>query len=196
MGFSQLGAVPTNQLDALPLFSAQQAANGGTVNLGFGGGLTRFWDPVTLGVSAANFAVDGNGFIVLTTNFISVFGCRSFALIITRTNAGVGGAIAAMTVRVQYRLTATDVPPTSLGPIQTVNYTGSTAVNTAAIVFPGMQAANELQRALIGWDSAEIVGFSGTAATIGDNVRIFLDINGGANPGVANIFSMYLYGSS
>ncbi len=196
MPVTQLGAVPVNQLNALPLISAQAAANGGTLTINPNGGVTRFFDSATLGISGANFAIDANGFIVLVSSFISVFGCRTFTVILTRTNAGLGIALAGIDVRVQYRLSATDVPPTSLGAAQTTDFTGSSSVNTALVVFPAMQAGGEVQRRLITWDPGNLVGVAGSPAMIGDNVRLFFNINGGANPGVANLFSAQLWASS
>jgi hypothetical protein len=193
--------MPANQLNALPLFTAQAAASGGTVSLGLGGGLTRFWDPATLGIAGVNFAADANGFNVLLSSFISVFGCRSFALILRRTNAGVGLALAGIDVRIQYRLSATDVPPTSLGAAtQDTQYTGSVTVQAGgnAVVFPLMEAAAEDQRALVCWDSSSIAlsAANGTSTMIGDQARLFLNISSGALPAGGNLFSAYLWGTS
>jgi hypothetical protein len=194
--------MPASQLNALPLMTAQSAASGGTVALGMGGGITRFWDSTALGITAANFAGDAFGCIVLLSNFISVYGCRSFSLLLTRTNAGVGIALSGISVRVQYRLNTADVPPTSFGAVtQNVDYTGSVTVHPGgnAILFPAMQAAAEVQRALVGWDDAAIgqAIFTGTPAMVGDNVRLFLNMGVAANnPGVANIFTAQLWGTS
>jgi len=202
MPASQLGAMPETQLNALPLMTAQAAASGGTVSLGLGGGITRFWDAATLGISAVNFAGDANAWPVLLSGFIGVYGCRSFSLLLTRTNAGIGIALSSIDVRIQYRLSATDVPPTSFGAAtQSPNFTGSSSVHPAGtgIVFPLMQAAAEVQRALIGWDDATIANagvYNGTAAMLGDNVRLFLNIPVGAGPAAGNLFSASLWATS
>jgi hypothetical protein len=194
--------MPAIQLNSLPLFTAQAAATGGTVSLGLGGGLTRFWDPVTLGISAVNFAADANGFIVLLSNFISVFGCRSFALILRRTNVGVGLALSPLEVRIQYRISAADVPATSFGAAtQDVQYTGSVTAQPGGtgVIFPLMEAAGEDQRALVCWDSSSIANGgapNGTVAMIGDQVRLFLNIGSGGLPAGGNLFSAYLWGTS
>jgi len=202
MPATQLGAMPLTQLRALPLVTAQAATTGGIVNRNPGGGLTRFWDPATLGITAANFGVDGFGYVFLATNFISVYGCRRFSLLLTRTNAGVGGALSALDVRIQYRSSPTDVPPTSFGMLsQQVAYTGSTSVLSGAllVLFPAMQVAAQVQRASVSWDNQAIVNaavFSATEGMIGDNVRLFLNIGSGGNPGVANLFSAALWATS
>ena len=202
MSATQLGAMPATQLNALPLFTASAAAAGGTLSFNLGGGVSRFWDPVALGINGVNFAADANGFNVLLSSFISVFGCRNFALIVRRTNAGVGLALAGIDVRIQYRITATDVPATSFGAAtQDLNYTGSVTCQAGgnALVFPLMEAAAEDQRGLVCW-SADAIANGGTpngaTAMIGDQVRLFLNIGSGVIPAGGNLFSCYLWGSS
>jgi hypothetical protein len=195
MGLSQLGAVPQNQLDALPLISAVSAANGGTVSLSPGGQVTRFWDATSLGISGVSFTTV-NGFVLLVSSFISTFGCRSFMMILSRTNAvAAGGTLAGIDARIQYRLSTTDVPPTNVGTVtQNTDYTGSTSFGTALITFPTMAAIGEVQRALRGFDPGYVVGFAGSNVMAGDQVRIFLNIGSGADPGANEKFSLQLWG--
>jgi len=194
MPITQLGAVPINQQDALPIFTVQTTAAGGAVTPSLGGGITRFWDPVALGISGVNFAADANGFVVLASSFISVFGCRSFTCILTRTNLAASGAYA-VNGNLQYRLSATDVPPTSMGAVQNLLDAGMTQLNTGtALNFSAMQAGSELQRRLVSWDDAIVTGNAGTPAFIGDQVRLVFTT--GAVVVAGNVFSAYLWGSS
>lgn len=187
-----LGNLPQSQLDQLPITSSTGA---GTVIPGLGGG-TKYWSSNALGLGAFNFAADSNGFIVKVSSFIDVTGCRTFCLLFRRTNAGVGIGLSPITVFMQYRMTTAENPPTSLGASQSVNECAASAVNTAAITFPPSQAAGETQTRLVAWDLTTVVGQAGVAGMIGSDVRLWLNIGSGADPGVANVFSCTLWGAS
>lgn len=199
MAFTQIGAMPKNQLDALPLYTASAAATGGSVSIAPGGGIVREWSPTILGINGVNFGPDANGFNILPTTFIDTTGCTKFVAILTRTNAAAGGALANITPCIQYRLTATDVPPTSHGGTQNLNMLGCIVFSNTPVVFAAMTAGGDVQRAAIGW-SADIIANAGnpTGADVmlGSNVRVLWNIGSGANPPAGNTFTCTIIGSS
>jgi hypothetical protein len=204
MPATQLGALPANQLNALPLQTAQAVASGGVANRNPGGGITRFWDSATLGMVATSPTQDGNGHWVMVSNFIDVYGCRRFSLLLTHTRTVLGAPlVGALTVQFQKRLNATDIPPTSLGLASNIDFTGSDYVGAGCVrvVFPALQVANEVQRALIGWDDMTI-GCSGggplhgSEAMIGDNLRLFFDAGFYTGPVPPHVFSASLWATS
>lgn len=87
-----LGNAPLNQLNALPLISADAAASGGVATVVFGQ-LTRFWDATLLGASGLSIAYGGTfrGFYM---NPLDVRGCRRFALIVTHDVTALPGDVA------------------------------------------------------------------------------------------------------
>ncbi len=81
-----LGATPINQLDALPLVTAQAVGEPGEVVV-IGNVIVKHWTPVQLGV----VAVSGNtgdpdkaGSLGFVTTFLDVRGCNYFRLVMVR----------------------------------------------------------------------------------------------------------------
>ena len=199
-GLTQIGAVPLNQLNALPLYSAQQAAAGGSVTFNLGGGISRAFTPTQMGIAAANFAADVNGHVVLRSAFVNVTGCRTLLLLLTRnrTDAALGLALGGISIFLQYRLTPTDVPPTSLGAgAQNLQACGVIPVTNAALVYPAMQAANEVQRAALGVDSSVVLNAGGFNALppVVNSTATSAPITGGAFA-VEEVFSLTVRGMS
>lgn len=196
MPVTQLGAVPQVQLDALPLMTAQVAANGGTLSINPGGGVTRFWDGTAMGIAGAVFSADANGHIRLASAFISVYGCRSFAFILSRANAGAALAFGPINVWIQYRLSATDVPPTSLGPVSAdLSYIGAIMLTPNGATFPAGEVAGESQRWALGFDAANVgngAAVHGTCVMAGDNVRMLFTT--GAAPLAGDAFTLQVWG--
>ncbi len=194
MALSQIGAVPANQLDALPLYSALQAAAGGTVSYNLGGGVSRFFDSTALGVVAAARVVSNTRFVI-PTNYIDVTGCRAFACQIRR----VGGAAAiavVYTLYMQYRFSVTDTPPAgapaTIGAFNVAKSSLNTGIANNTFPDPALlvNATN-----LHCWSQDEVVGNAGVSAFMGSDVRLIIDWDT-SDPGVANTFSMVLWGSS
>jgi hypothetical protein len=81
--------IPVNQLNALPLVTADQAAAGGDVIVQ-GSTITRFWSNTVLGMGTT-FTNLGGGGSAMSSVQLDVTGCSRFALVLTRTVTGVGG---------------------------------------------------------------------------------------------------------
>jgi len=197
MSFTQIGAVPANQLDALPLFTASQAASGGTVGFNLGGGITRFFDSPTLGVSGAASGNQGAGArdrYSLITNYIDVRGCTSFACQIRRLTEGTIAVLPSATLFMQYRFSATDTPPPTPDTTSADIVVAMSALNTAGVAFPNPAAQALPQTNLVTWNAAQTVGAAGANVFIGSDVRLIFSWATN-DPGTAT-FSMTLWGSS
>lgn len=201
MAATQLGAVPEVQLASLPLISAQAAASGGAVSRNLGGGITRFWDSTTLGITAATPTAFGGATLWLVSIFLDTTGCRSFNLLLRRLNntALAQGALAG-TVQIYYqmRFSATEVPLLSQGATENLSSLAITAVSNASIggFFPALQTQGETQTGSFGWDLS--LGASGAGnngcTSLGSNVRILIGFS--IAPSAANTFSVTLTGVS
>jgi hypothetical protein len=94
-----LGAVPINQLNSLPLLSADQLAYGGVVSV-IGGAINRYFDPTATGIAGApgNMStVDpdvsgtlGVGAYSVISNLLDVRGCSRFTALAAVKMPGVG----------------------------------------------------------------------------------------------------------
>lgn len=193
MPATQLGALPANQQNALPLLTVQAATNG-ILNPNVGGGMIRYWDSTALGVTAAARVVV-NTRNVIASNYIDVSGCLRFACLIRR----VGGALAIVvtyTLEMQYRFSATDAPPAgqpaTLGAFSIAKSSLNTGI--ANNVFPDPATLANATN-LHTWSADETVGNSGTAGMMGSDVRLIINWDT-SDPGVGNTFSMTLWGSS
>jgi hypothetical protein len=197
MALSQLGSVPKNQLDALPLYTASQAAAGGTVSFNLGGGITRFFDGPTLGVSAAARTDQGataRERYVLVTNYIDVSGCISFACQIRRLTQGSVAVLSAATLFMQYRFSSTDTPPATPDTTSADIVVAMSILNTATTAFPNPAALALPQTVLVTWNAAQTVGAAGANVFIGSDVRLIFSW-ATTDPGTAT-FTMTLWASS
>jgi len=86
------GSVPVNQLDALPLLTADQLAYGGTVSI-ISGQVNRYFSPADTGVNGATMnTVDPSGALsgfpsnnyrhIIQTNTLDVRGCTFFTVLL------------------------------------------------------------------------------------------------------------------
>jgi hypothetical protein len=102
------GAVPINQINALPLLSTSDLAFGGTVSV-IGGSINRYFSPVQTGINGqagnlntadADPSGSGAGFSVVS-NLLDVRGCTRFTGLVAIKMAGAGEDIAyALNLRV------------------------------------------------------------------------------------------------
>jgi hypothetical protein len=81
-----IGATPQNQLDALPIQTATQAAAPDQLVV-VGSTLTKYFGPTTLGINGVNFGADPDdaGGSMLLSNYIDLTGCSSFVALMIRT---------------------------------------------------------------------------------------------------------------
>jgi len=95
------GAVPINQINALPLLSTSDLAFGGTVSV-IGGSINRYFSPVQTGINGAAGNLNtadadpsgaGAGFSVVS-NLLDVRGCTRFTALAAIKMAAVGEDIA------------------------------------------------------------------------------------------------------
>lgn len=151
-----VGLIPVNQLDALPLISAAQAAQAGTLQI-VGGRAARYFGPADLGINASGVStlpVGAGFYYYLVTPFLDLRGCSTFAFLLRR---NVGATITALAgtavLQLQWRMNSADTPPVAwIDPTGTAvneNQVGKAQVQTG-VVFPATTAGNN-QRALITW---------------------------------------------
>lgn len=196
MALSQLGSVPKNQLDALPLYTASQAAAGGTVSFNLGGGITRYFSETVLGISAASRVVS-NTRNVIVSNYIDVSGCRAFACQIRRVTANPAAAIIfTYTLYMQYRFSSIDSPPAGAPATVGAFNIAKSSLNTATAnnTFPDPALLANATN-LHCWSQDEVVGSAGVSAFMGSDVRLIIDWDTN-DPGAGNQFSMTLWGTS
>jgi len=170
--------IPQNQLDALPLISAAQAAQAGTLQI-IGGRVVRYFGPADLGINASGvstFPVGAGFYYYLVTPYLDLRGCTTFAFLLRR---NVGATITALagvaTLQLQWRLGSADTPPiTWIDPTgATVNdaQVGKAQVQTG-VTFPATTAGNN-QRALITWGGVLQAGYGADVAP-GADTRVIV----------------------
>jgi hypothetical protein len=123
---SVIGKTPVNQLNALPLVTADATANPGDV-LVVGGTVTRFWSPTNTGINGASFAgdPDDTSALAIFSNFFDVTGCNRFQMVLSRiadtlaNDTAADVAAVAITLLVQYR--ALGVNPRTGSPVGTTD---------------------------------------------------------------------------
>lgn len=81
-----LGAIPQNQIDALPLVTAAQAAAPTVVTV-VGQKVTKRWDPAASGINGQNYGADPDDAAgsALFSNWLDVGGCNQFVGLLTCT---------------------------------------------------------------------------------------------------------------
>lgn len=195
MPLPTIGATPQNQLDALPLLTAAQAAAPGQVQI-IGNTLTRYWDPGTLGVNGILPVADANGFLYITTAFLDTRGCAAFAFLLRRQSSA--GALAAQgagtQLGFQYRFNVNETPPLSKGATQNLVACGASLISSTTVNWPAMQSANELQDAFysIGHGQPNSLTTTAGGGIMGTDVRFFLYFP--IAPVANSLFSMSVWG--
>lgn len=104
------GKTPQNQLDALPLISAENVANPDVVEV-VGNVMSKFWSPSTLGINGINRINDpftvGNSLFL--TPYLDARGVDTFVFLVTRTALNAAGDdVVAMSIFTQYRVGGVD----------------------------------------------------------------------------------------
>lgn len=152
-----IGNTPANQLDALPLVTAQSVGDPGETVI-VGNTIIKHWNPTQLGVSGVSGNVgdpDKPGSLGFVTNFIDVRGCNYFRLVMVR-RVDLIGNDQATTLTITWQMKGT-----SDGPSQGV--TPRTGDN-GRTNFGGQQGVIAAQPAPAGvafpFDGACSVGFS------------------------------------
>jgi len=191
---NNIGNMPQNQIDALPLFSADTAAKGGIISI-FAGSFTRYLDGPTTGINGSAFATDANGLVFIVSDFMDLRGCRSFAILLRRAFVGVGALLQGINVWVQYRFTTAEVPLTSFAPAAAnQEYLGMFLLGFQPITFPAFGAAGQVQTSYRGWNTAQASGVGGMPQSLGTDCRLVLIANGAI--AATNTFTMTLWGAS
>jgi hypothetical protein len=190
-----LGNTPQNQIDALPIITVAAAASAGDIQV-VGGIMTKFFNPAATGISSVATGTDGTN-IFIASSFLDLRGLRAFSAIMSRTIQGGGAAVAtpAMGLMLQWRLSATDNPPTTLTG-NAPEFVAMQQINNNAVTWPAI-GAGETQRAAVGWEVSDTAGVSTkvSPATIGSDVRLLMWWS--TNPvGATNRFTLQLWGSS
>lgn len=212
-------ALPQNQINALPLQTAEQAVQAGDA-LVYGSPVTKFWSSVALGVTgiAASaldplpapspfFGGENSGLHqVLPTLFIDPIGIGRFAIVVRRSRAalsGAGAAIALFRVIVQYRFDVAEIPPITRAPGQDA-VIAQRNVNDVSYNFPGsawpaMLSETTPQTVVIAWSPAtEQPGDTvPLPIAIGRNVRFILTwLATPPLPNINDLWTVELWGSS
>jgi hypothetical protein len=197
---SLIGNMPQNQIDALPLISADTAAAGGAISL-VGGNFTRYWSPTTLGLVAATPAAAGGATFWLVTPFLDCRGVRSFKMLVRRFNTtGLPQAALAGNASIyqQYRYTSAEVPLLSQGAAENLSSIGINVIANSGIIgyFPALQTQGEVQTAAFGWSEAlsDSAAGNSTTVTMGTDVRFMVGFS--VLPAAANTFGVALWGRS
>lgn len=163
------GLIPVNQLDALPLISAAQAAQAGQLQI-IGGRAARYFGPADLGINASGvstFPVGAGFYYYLATPYLDLRGCSTFAFLLRR---NVGATITALagtaSLQMQWRMNSADTPAVTWidpsGATVNDNQAGKAQVQTG-VAFPATTAGNN-QRALITWGGVLQNGFGSDVA--------------------------------
>jgi hypothetical protein len=199
---SLIGNMPQNQINALPLISADTAAAGGAISI-VGGNFTRYWSPTVLGLVGVQPAAAGGATFWMFSGFLDTRGVRAFKILVRRLNGAALGAntaaiVGSIQIFQQFRFTSAEVPLLSQGATENLS---SLAINTIANsgiggFFPALQTQNEVQTAAFGWDSPLGDSAAGNNAnvTIGTDVRIMVGFQN--LPNVNNTWSVALWGRS
>lgn len=202
------GAVPMNQIDALPLVTVQQFLSpDGADTIVYAGRVLKYWDAAAVGIVNAKFSKDvatGSGEIYqITSNWLDVTPCQFFVFTLTRDVLGPFPMAAQrpFVLQMQYKTDPADNPPTSLlatpgGPLSLV-YAGWWNLVSNSITWPSTTMVQTQRFTLVcspnnwGRNSADNVSL-----IIGPSVRFMLDMS--ANPPVETdtTISMSIWASS
>jgi len=109
------GAIPQNQLNALPLQTATQAVAPDVVSIQ-GQKLTKYWGPAAAGVSGINFTADPDlaASSAIFSSYLDFTGMNEFTALLVATIPG-AGAVSNVNcnLRIQYRTPGGGVQPRS-----------------------------------------------------------------------------------
>jgi hypothetical protein len=200
-------AIPINQQNALPIQSIAAASSPDQVTIN-GGQVLKYFSPGSAtppahgtGINGTPAGTDGNGHVFIASNFLGLSGCSNLVALITRGNSsGVGlGALTAMSLLMQYRLTPITVAPTSNalgGGSINLDQCGMGVIATTSVIFPGMNSGN-FEYVALSWGPSVDLGSSTviTPTTIGADLRFILSWSTNA-VNVNNLFSLSVWGSS
>lgn len=110
-------AVPQSQLDALPILTVAQAAQGGDVQV-IGGQLVKTFNPDQLGINGivglSQITPLGapDQIIYLATPYLDLTGCTKYSVLLRCTNTSAGNLLPPpVTMYLQARMGPLDVPP-------------------------------------------------------------------------------------
>lgn len=189
------GFIPQNQLDALPLITAAQAATAGTLQI-IGGTIYRFFTPAELGINASVIASSFGGYYVAATPYLDLRGCNRYTMTVRVVDSSPGGrpALPILTILAQTRQGPADTPATvyvNSGTNQTQANAQNLLITRGAGDFP-VAAQNEVQTGVFSFSNAVPSGSNGNGAVIsGTNTRFLLSFS--SNPVLASTtFTMYL----
>src|SRR3990172_4433619 len=190
--------IPINQQDSFPILSVVGAQSADDVRI-LGGTVTKYWGPATTGVSGIPVTTDPAGPLSRASRYLNLEGCSVIGALISRFNAGAGGALPALQLWMQYRLDKATVMPTSNalgGGSINLDQCGMVAVHSGLLAFaatPGGLAGTEY--ALITWGPSTDVGISPpeiSPTTLFSDVRFFISFS--TNPvAAANLFSLSIW---
>lgn len=199
-----IGAMPQNQLDALPLITAVQAAAPDEVLI-VGGTVTKFWNPVTIGIVNQRPFLDGSGggaaMQIHGTNFLDFSGMNHFLFMLLRFN---GDAPAQESITARIKLVPRVQLPggaSGAGPyIEDDNFVNDgPSIPLLATTWnlgtgPNIGAVKLYQ---FGWDNNE-TNFLGDAPILfGRDQRIHITLAGSTLPNNANqLFTLYIWAQS
>ena len=107
--------IPVNQLNALPLITAAQAATAGTVQV-VGGSVYRSFTPAQLGINATSVASDPGGIYYLATPFLDLRGCSKVTVTLQRTVSANGALLPQLKLYGQTRQGPADAMPIAVYP--------------------------------------------------------------------------------
>ena len=162
------GLIPVNQLDALPLISAAQAAQAGLLEI-IGGRAARYFGPADLGINASGVStvpVGAGFYYYLATPYLDLRGCSTFAFLLRRNVGATITALAGASLQMQWRLGSADAPGVTwidpTGAFVNDAQAGKATVQIG-VTFPATTAGNN-QRALITWGGVLQGGFGADVA--------------------------------
>lgn len=190
--------LPLNQQNALPIPGASASITGTTVIVG--GVVTKYFSPSDMGISGVSTTTDGpTGAVYVSSQYLDLRGCSKYAMQVRCVNANIRGALVAMQVVAQYRLSGSDTPApfyANGGSISLAFNAQLNVLGSGTIIFPATAAISEVQTAYATWETAGGTGQAGEfSVVIGSDVRFFLFFS--TNPvAAANAFTCSLWASS
>jgi hypothetical protein len=194
------GALPQNQIDALPLITPAQAVQASIV-IRSGGQFYRSFSPTDLGINGITptlFVFSGaQQESMLVTPYLDLSFCNRFRIALRRSISNGTAAIAGDNVifSIQMRMGPADAPAPGYSTGTQINdtFASRAQIGSVNLGFPAIEAGTT-QTLQIGWTDSQTQGDGqqgGTAIALGGNCRIIASF-GPVAINALHIFSMQL----
>lgn len=195
------GALPQNQIDALPLITPAQAVQASTIIRAGGGQFYKLFTPNETGINLVSNTVTAlsGGFqdASVVSNYLDLSFCNRFRILLRRTisNNSAQAALTAGTWFIQMRTSSAEAPAVSYanGVAVAFEFVGRTQIGSTGITFPSIEVGTTQTICMAFGDNApgdNVTG--GFNPLMGGNCRIGFGFGGGAAQPAVNVFSMWV----